>query len=266
VPLPPENLAHPCFPQPADPTVRVWRYVDFAKLVWALTQGALVLTRIDTLTDKREGRHGRHLRPAVVLSTLRQMEMLKQPLDPAERRRLANQIGDMAQANEELHRTVSYASCWCQNGEKESEAMWRIYAGGGLSVALVLPYERLRDSLDRPDLYIGTVTYFDFNRGLVPADNVYRPTMYKGREFEYEKEVRIVKHDHTLWETGDPPTGLRPRSDRSPVVTVPWSIATHVERIVVSPYAAVWQTEALRAALARLSAGLEARVVASEMT
>ena len=267
VPLPKENLEHECFPQPTDPKVRVWRYIDFPKLVWALTHNALVLARVDILSDKREGRHGKHLRTAVVQSLLRQLDADGSPADRSERRRLANQIGNLVQLNEELSRAVSYVSCWCAAGDKESEAMWQIYAAGGASVALVLPYERLRDSLSQPELYIGAVAYFDFNKSVVPADNVFRPTMFKSHEYDYEREVRIVKHDHTLWVGGGAsPTEMQPRPDRPPVITVPWTVADYVERIVISPYATQWQADTIRAAIARLSPGLETRISESEMT
>ena len=48
--------------------------------------------------------------------------------------------------------------------------------------------------------------------------------------------------------------------------TVPWAIADHVERIVISPYASRWQADAIREVVKRLSPGLETRVHDSEMT
>jgi len=53
---PPENkLKHRCFPQPPDTAVRVWRYMDLAKLVWTLVNRKLWLSRIDLLQDPHEG-------------------------------------------------------------------------------------------------------------------------------------------------------------------------------------------------------------------
>jgi hypothetical protein len=264
--LPKENLAHPCFPQPADPTVRVWRYMDFPKLVWALTHNALVLTRVDTLDDKREGRHGKHFFHAVFLSTLRQMELTDIPPSHAERERLATQVAELALHSEERNRAASFVSCWCMGGDKESEAMWQIYAGRGASVALVLPYERLRDSLKGTDLLVGTVTYFDFNRGVVSEGNVFRATMCKGHEYEHENEVRIVKHVPSIWSGDKVPPGVPSISDPPRVMMVPWVIADHVERIVISPHARSWQADAIRAVVRRLHPGLEDRIVGSEMT
>jgi hypothetical protein len=264
VPLPKENLEHPCFPQPDDPKVLVWRYIDFPKLVSGLTENALVLSRVDTLDDKREGRHGKHLRTVVVQSALLQTIAQGNPSGSIDRH-LADQLGDHVLLNEEMIRAVSFVSCWCKGGERESEAMWRIYAGRGASVALVLPYERLRDSLNQPDLYIGTVTYFDFNKGVVPVGNAFRPMMWKSHEYTYEDEVRIVKLDLALWESGGAAGGTRPRPDRPSVIKVPWVMSDHIERIVISPYAKRWQADAIRAVLARVSPGLERRICDSEM-
>jgi hypothetical protein len=96
------------------------------------SRGCETLRFLDTLGDKREGRHGKHLRTAVVLSFLRQMEDQGDPADPDERRRFANQIGDLVLLNEELSRAVSFVNCWCTGGDKESEAMWQITLGVAL--------------------------------------------------------------------------------------------------------------------------------------
>ena len=148
---------HPAFPQPDDPKGRVWRYIDFPKLVSWLTTNALVLARLNLLDDKREGRHGKHFRQLIFQTDLRQMEAQQNPVTHAEREHLATQQAEEALAQVERNRAASFVSCWCMS-HRESEAMWRIYAGSGASVALVLPYERLRDSLKGSSCLIGKVT------------------------------------------------------------------------------------------------------------
>jgi hypothetical protein len=262
---PTQNLSHPAFPQPDDPKVRVWRYIDFPKFVSWLTNDALVLRRVNLLDDKREGRHGKHLFHFVFLSALRQMEARKTPPTHAECERLATEQAEAALADVERNRLASFVSCWCMGGERESEAMWRIYAGSGASVALVLPYDRLRDSVKGSDLYIGKVTYFDFNTLVVPPGNVYRATMFKSHEYDYEKEIRIVKHVHTIWSGDKVPPGVPSAENPPAVMLVRWAIADHVEKIVISPYAKGWQAKAIRDVVKRLIPDLEARVHDSEM-
>ena len=53
---PQENkLDHPCFPQPTDSSVRVWRYLDLAKFIWLLENQKLYLASVDSLNDPYEG-------------------------------------------------------------------------------------------------------------------------------------------------------------------------------------------------------------------
>ena len=52
---PPNKLEHPCFPQPEDDSVRIWRYLDLAKFIWLLEKQQLYLSRLDSLNDPFEG-------------------------------------------------------------------------------------------------------------------------------------------------------------------------------------------------------------------
>jgi len=47
--------AHPVFVQPDDPNVKVWRYMDFTKLVSLLDSRTLYFTRPDKFDDPFEG-------------------------------------------------------------------------------------------------------------------------------------------------------------------------------------------------------------------
>ena len=38
------KLEHPCFPQPADGSVRVWRYLDLTKFIWLLENQKLYMS------------------------------------------------------------------------------------------------------------------------------------------------------------------------------------------------------------------------------
>jgi hypothetical protein len=266
VSTPTQNLSHPAFPQPDNPKVRVWRYIDFPKFVAWLINGTLVLRRVNLLDDKREGHHGKFFFHLAFVTAFHQMEAAKDPPTHAERERAATEKAHEALRDVERNRLASFVSCW-RGGDTESEAMWRIYAGGGASVALVLPYERLRDSLPKGSgLYIGRVTYFDFNSRVVPPGNVYGATMSKSEQFDYEREIRIVEHVSTIWSHDNVPEGVPSAADPPEIRTVPWVIADHVERVVISPYAARWQADAIREVVQRLSPGLEARVRDSEMT
>jgi hypothetical protein len=264
MPLPKENLGHPCFPQPDDPSVRVWRYIDLPKLMSMMTRRELVLNRVDSLPDKFEGRSGRHFHAVMTAAMMEMPAGVDIKLE--DRIRMAEDSARQSLLSEDRTRAVSYVSCWCAGGAHESEAMWRIYGAGAASVALVLPYDRLRDSLNDSRLYIGRVTYFDYDTQVLAFGNVYRPLMFKRHEFSHEKEIRIAKMLHEYWDPGVPlGSGGRPQADRPTILTIPWDLLDYAEQIVISPYAAKWQHETIREVVARLYPGLEGRVVDSKM-
>jgi hypothetical protein len=264
MPLPQINLEHPCFPQPQDPSVRVWRYIDFPKLMSMMMTRELVLNRVDRLPDKFEGRSGRHFHAVMTAAMMELPPGVDIKLE--DKVRMAEDSARQSLLTEDRTRAVSYVSCWCMGGPHESEAMWRIYGGGATSVALVLPYAGLRDSLKDPRLYIGRVSYFDYDTQVLAFGNVYRPLMFKRHEFGHEKEVRIAKMMHEYWEPGVPlGSDGRPRAERPTVERVPWELQEHVEQIVISPYTEHWQHDTIRSVVARLCPGLETRVVDSKM-
>src|ERR1035441_2743983 len=94
-------------------------------------------------------------------------------------------------AHAQSYRRRLFVNCW-HLGELESEAMWRIYCGREDGVAVVLPYNRLRDSLTEANTYIGAVNYIRFNVEVINSGDSYSLAMHKRKEFEYEQEARIV--------------------------------------------------------------------------
>ena len=53
---------NPSFKKPDNENVKIWRYIDFTKLVWMLEKESLFFTRIDTLqsVDTYEGSFYKH--------------------------------------------------------------------------------------------------------------------------------------------------------------------------------------------------------------
>ena len=240
---PPENkLTHPCFPQPPDTAVRVWRYMDLGKLVWTLTNRKLWLSRIDLLRDPHEGSTPR-------LLALERDEWLRE--------HGAGQIvGQLSQDNQNM-RTRIYASCW-HSGNAESEAMWRLYCPGGQGVAIQTTYQRLVDSIAHDaELYIGLVTYLHYETQSFPPGNFLYPIMHKRNSFAHEREVRLVKTCPGLW---GPPATVGP-----PGITVDWEIEPLIEAIYVGPYAAAYYSEVVQTVVKQFAPNLEPRVRWSEM-
>jgi hypothetical protein len=262
MPLPKENLEHECFRQPPDEAIPVWRYMDVTRLMSIILRDQLTLSRLDTLPDKFEGLHGRHFEQRFREDTAAFLAARAAngiELQSANFDELAANVLSGTIAMRQRVRQVTFVSCW-RMGANESEAMWRIYGSAPSSVAIVLPYQRLRDSLSDPFLFIGMINYFDYERSLVSATNAFFPVMSKRQEFDFENEVRIVSAKVIL---NDP---LLKVENLSVVESVLWDAAAHIEKIVVSPYTPRWQSDTIRDVVQRINPALAERIVNSEMS
>jgi hypothetical protein len=239
---------HPNFPQPPDTSVLAWRYMDLPKLLSLIVNRELYLRRLDLMPDKYEG-----LYPAQVSTALAQVIAGSGDVTADQAREIADYRVNYAKES----RKRLFVSCW-HLGNIESEAMWRIYCGAGGGAAIVLPYATLSASINtaQTNAYLGTVTYIDYATALLTVGNVFTPALHKREQFQYEREARVVM----LWVDA---AATAPNQE-PPSISVPWDIAV-VDRIVVSPYAAEWYVETVRAVVERLAPGLGAKVIHSPM-
>ena len=231
------RLLHPCFPQPEDEALKVWRYMDLAKLVSLIHSRSLHFARIDKLADPYEG-------------TIT-------PRTAAGINDFFKEIGSSKSYHEELSkmfqksRQSTFVSCWHAN-EHESEAMWRLYGGSGEGIAIQTTYSKLIKSIElQHDVHIGLVRYIDYETDILPEVNGFCPPMHKRFSFSHEREVRLV------WYCGVPP-----EPDQTPDhLSIPWDIETYAESVFVDPYAPSYYFEAVLAVLTSmaptLAGGLE---------
>lgn len=172
------KLEHPCFPQPQDGSIRVWRYLDLAKFVWLLENQKLYLSRLDLLNDPYEGTTPKWL-AAVRDQQLREFGG----------ERLETQAPQIIQQS----RRSLYVNCW-HLGSIESEAMWRLYCPGENGVSIQTTYTKLVESIAYDEvLYVGQVTYINYESQVFPLDNMFYRVMHKRISFAHEQEVRLVK-------------------------------------------------------------------------
>jgi hypothetical protein len=230
---------HPAFPQPDDPGVLVWRYMDLAKLLGIVMREELQLIRLDQLPDEFEGMFPNKAQDAFV-------EWVK------------GGGGSPTDADIEMHlknfrqwspgaRGSTYVSCW-RIGNFESEAMWRIYCGTNNGVAIALPYEELFASIPRSVAFVGQVTYLNFQEETFQPGNSFDLAMHKRHEFDYEEEVRIAKYPGS--------GGIS--------TAIPWP-TRFIQKIVIGPYAQSWYRDVIRDAVARISPALASKVEDSSM-
>lgn len=240
---PTENkLEHPCFPQPTDTSVRVWRYLDLAKFIWLLDNRQLYLSRLDLLNDPHEG------------STPRLLALLRdQQLRDVGAEQL---VAEIPRLNQQSRKSL-YINCW-HLGNAESEAMWRLYCPGNGGVAIQTTYASLVASLESdPFCYIGSVTYIDYESQGFPLDNLFYPAMHKRLSFAHEHEIRLVKTFSAYW-------GMQAR-ESPPGVTIDWSAETTIEAIYVNPYAPEFYRDVVCSIMRRVMPALEPRVRWSQM-
>lgn len=264
MPIRARNLRHPSFPQPPDPLIRAWRYMDFSRLLSLIIDGQLYFRRVDLLQDKFEGAVTPTSKPAVREAFKRVLQG-KDPVywtDARIEARVDFDFGPFQTA-----RQSSYVNCW-RLGNRESDAMWRIYCPGGAGIAITLTYQALRDSVDDDHCYIGRIAYRNFDKDVMEFGNAFNGVMSKRDEFDYEQEARILYHYKEMVGWADTPTtpGAYPVSLAGPeFVLVPWSIADHAEAIVVSPYTEKWQTDIIRETIKFLAPDLARRIQTSAM-
>lgn len=209
---------HPAFSPPADPSIRIWRYMDFTQFVSMLEEKGLLFTRADLLIDKFEGTMSRPL------------------YDFLERHSDAEQHAGLLR----LTKGWSFVNCWHMN-EFESMAMWEVYSTSKESVCVQTTYARLREALAE-DVYIGMVNYISYERDKIPAGNTFWPLVHKRKSFEHERELRAAWSDLVSVSSAGPEvaSGAKYQSAPQSVVWKQVDLGALIENVYVSPDAGPW--------------------------
>ncbi|MBN1917434.1 MAG: DUF2971 domain-containing protein [Verrucomicrobia bacterium] len=168
---------HDIFQAPDDPDARIWRYMDFTKYVSMLEQRGLFFCRAHRLGDPFEG------------SWPEAHRVWRSEFQSRFRVDFAVKMGNFSR----WLRKWTMVNCWHIN-QRESAAMWGLYASSSKAVAVCSTYAKLRDVLDE-SCHVGVVRYIDFDKDAFPADDFFWPFVHKRTSFEHEKEVRAVTHD-----------------------------------------------------------------------
>ena len=226
------NVTHPVVAslQPHDDNMKVWRYLDFPKLVDFLDSQTLYFARVDTLDDPHEGT----LTRGNTMATEKLIEKIisegKEEQSPAELRASFQRVTLTG-------RETIYVNCW-HSGNSENAAMWKIYGSLTGSVAIQTTYQKLADALP-DDIYLGMVRYLDYDRTdrWIPGGNVFYPIVHKRAEYSFEREVRalswILQDDEGKSTT--PTVAHRPLGIKLPI-----DIATLVDSIRLQPTTPAW--------------------------
>jgi hypothetical protein len=260
------KLEHTCFPQPEDDSVRVWRYLDLAKFIWLIENQKLYLSGVDSLNDSHEGATPKFLAADFdrQLLGVRQYQLLREFGSDLGREKFKMELPQLIEQNRQMriHRQKDrqhlYVNCWYL-GNPESEAMWRLYCPDNNGVAIQTSYRKLVKSIESDsELYIGRVTYIDYESQGFPLDNFFYPVMHKRISFAHEQEVRLVKvRVPDNWGT---PQEICPRG-----LAVDWPLEPTIEAIYVAPYAPEYFYDVVRTIIRSIAPNLMDRVHWSQM-
>lgn len=169
---------------PEDTTI--WRYMDFAKFVDILVDEGLYFCRPDKLGDNFETAYSKN-----------DEKILRNSIDSE----LGIPIEDSIKRYVTILRNSCLVNCW-HISDYESAAMWKIYLGGSVGVAIKSKVSNLKKCFEplKEEFYIGPIDYNKHSSGhvLFSEEGLLTTTnlvFCKRKIFDYEKELRIVLLD-----------------------------------------------------------------------
>lgn len=156
----------------------IWRYMDFWKFLNLLETSSIYFSNSENLGDNYEGRI-----PSVVYEM-----MLKE--DEEKGNSHNKEKNDFL---ERVLRKETLISSWTYS-EKESFAMWKMYAKDKMGVAIRTNLTSLKNCFSETtrNIYIGEVNYFDERNFKYPTYNLYYPFLVKVDYYNFEKEIRCI--------------------------------------------------------------------------
>jgi hypothetical protein len=201
--------------------------MDFTKFVSLLDSTALFFSRADRLSDAWEGAHteeNRRQRPTII------------------RVGEGETVEEMMDGVSQFHRSLrlhTFVNCWHLN-DVESAAMWKLYVSHNEGIAVQTTFERLvgsfqGDESDMFDVYVGKVSYLDYEHDAFPEGNTFVPFLHKRRSFEHEHELRAIIQP--ILAGGRPLTDIHPFADG---LLVEVDLRMLIEHIYVAPTSEAW--------------------------
>lgn len=216
--------------------VELWRYMDFVKFVSLLEYNALFFPRADKLGDSFEGYW---------------------PISTEESKISPPDVATISTLFKALI-PLTLISCW-HEGAHESKAMWNLYSNETDGIAIRTDFGSLMDSFKTDYQWMpGRVKYIHYEEESWPVSGSYwRPFLHKRRNFEGEREVRII-----IQEKPDKfPFDFTPLYDAGNHYKVDLSILVH--QVIVAPRAKEWLLDLVQTVAARYN--LKASVVRSAL-
>lgn len=240
--------------------MQLWRYMDLAKFMSMIQTSTLFFSALESLStqDKREGLFTEADEIAFDKSFERLPSQMQSSFKDAKTWDSFRPVYlDMIRRSPRQFRKTFAVNCWHAEAH-ESAAMWKIYSAAQYGISIRSSLNRLQrcfDSHKTDSVYVGEVLYLDYANDHIPSDNLFRPVMFKRREFKYENEVRAVVWRPPTVESWSGPDNLKTTVGVGLRVNV--SLPDLIERVYVSPYSSDYLLDVVRDALAKYGLAIE---------
>lgn len=222
-------LEHSSFIKPKEQNQKIWRYIDFTKLVDLLNSESLYFTRLDRFNDIFEG--------SVPLKTAeyRRIPIRQVIVDGIEIE--SSQDVKHHEESEKKYRENYGVNCWHMN-DHESAAMWKLYLKSNEGIAIQSNYTRLNNVLKKSkfDFFIGTVNYIDYENDNIIFENSFMPIVHKRKSFLHENELRAIIPIEA-------PGNYNKINLQSGGCKIKINLTDLVENIFISPDSPKWMTD-----------------------
>ncbi len=235
---------HPNFIQPENEEIKVWRYMDFTKLVSLIDSSRLYFTRADKFEDPFEGSYPK-------------INVAAREVAPDDIPREAQEVYlELMRSKAEINKhwpRYHAINCWHMN-EHESAAMWNLNLKSDEGISIQSTYVKLKRSLtDDEEIYLGKVRYIDYDTEFIDPGNVFSPFVHKRKSFEHEQEVRALV---SKWPTGKGRLDFNQETIEHGL-KIKVDIETLIERIYVAPSAPAWFADLVKSVVIRYGYSFE---------
>jgi hypothetical protein len=230
--------AHPIFIQPQNENSKVWRYMDFTKLVSLIDSRRLYFTRVDKFGDPFEGSWPR--------MNVIARQQIPDSIPEEGRDNFIKSMENMREFSKNWPR-YNAINCWHLN-EHESAAMWKLYLKSDEGIAICSSYAKLKRCLiDEDTIFLGVVKYIDYETEWIQDGNVLAPFVHKRKSFEHEQEIRALI---AKWPVGEHELDFT-KETISHGVQIKVDIETLIERIYIAPSSPAWFADLVKAIVNR---------------
>ncbi|HFK1806193.1 DUF2971 domain-containing protein [Bacillus cereus] len=227
---------------------KLWRYMDFTKLVSLISTQSLYFCRSDKFKDVFEGKVFGLENKYKTLENVKYAEEEIKTAILSRARGLVNSIEDKS----EVSRETTFINCWHLN-EYESAAMWDLYLKSNEGIAIQTTFNKIKKSLVECDegIIIGKVDYINHIKGSNYRESMVYQYFTKRLSFKHEEEVRLV-YSETV--------NNKDLSSESKYIfgrNINVDISNLIERVYVSPDADPWFVDVVKVVLEKFDLDVE---------